>query len=149
MVSIRRHPVVLIPSAAAATGGLFAAVAIIPLFKGSGYLELAIWLLVGFLFVQFISACINWSTSFLVVTSLRVLLTPGVRGGAGIKGLPLGGIREMRFQRSLGGRMYGYGMFILESNDRPYMIVDYIPYPEQVYLEVQGLVFKDKQESSD
>ena len=45
--------------------------------------------------------------------------------------------------------MYGYGMFILESNDRPYMIVDYIPYPEQVYLEVQGLVFKDKQESSD
>jgi hypothetical protein len=149
VITVHRHPAILIPSAATATGGLLAAVAVIPIVKGSESLELAIWLLAGFLFAQFISACINWSTRYLVVTSQRVLLTPRVLGSTRIKSMPLERIREMTFQRSRGGHLLGYGTFIFESNDMPYMIVNCIPYPEQLYLEVQGLVFKDKDESPD
>jgi len=43
------------------------------------------------------------------------------------------------------------GKFILESagQDQALTDVDYLPYPEQLYLEVCGLIFKDKDESPD
>jgi hypothetical protein len=49
------------------------------------------------------------------------------------------------------GRILGYGKFILESagQDQALTNVDYLPYPEQLYLEVCGLIFKDKEESPD
>jgi hypothetical protein len=57
----------------------------------------------------------------------------------------------MTFQRSGIGRILGYGKFILESagQDQALTDVDYLPYPEQLYLEVCGLIFKDKEESPD
>ena len=55
------------------------------------------------------------------------------------------------FQRSAMGQLLGYGEFILESagQDQALRNVDYIPYPEQLYLEVCGLIFKDTEESPD
>jgi hypothetical protein len=52
----------------------------------------------------------------------------------------------MSFQRTTMGRLLGYGQFILESagQDQALRIVDYLPYPEQLYLEVCGLIFKGK-----
>jgi hypothetical protein len=54
----------------------------------------------------------------------------------------------MSFQRSTLGRILGFGEFILESagQDQALRIVDHLPYPEQLYLEVCGLIFKDKGE---
>ncbi len=49
------------------------------------------------------------------------------------------------------GRLLGFGEFILESagQDQALTNVDYLPYPEQLYLEVCGLIFKDKGDSDD
>jgi hypothetical protein len=57
----------------------------------------------------------------------------------------------MTFQRSPMGRLLGFGEFILESagQDQALTNVDYLPYPEQLYLEVCGLIFKDQDESPD
>jgi hypothetical protein len=65
--------------------------------------------------------------------------------------LPLTKVTDMSFQRTALGRILGFGQFIVESagQDQAMRIVDYLPYPEQLYLEVCGLIFKDKEESPD
>jgi hypothetical protein len=65
--------------------------------------------------------------------------------------MPLSKVTDMSFQRSSLGRILGYGEFILESagQDQALRVVDHLPYPEQLYLEVCGLIFKDKEESPD
>ncbi len=57
----------------------------------------------------------------------------------------------MSFQRSSLGRVPGYGEFILESagQDQALRVVDHLPYPEQLYLEVCGLIFENKEDSPD
>jgi hypothetical protein len=49
------------------------------------------------------------------------------------------------------GRLLGYGNFIVESagQNQALRIVDHLPYPEQLYLEVCGLIFQEKEESTD
>jgi hypothetical protein len=65
--------------------------------------------------------------------------------------MPLTKVTDMSFQRSSFGRILGYGEFIVESagQDQALSHVDHLPYPEQLYLEVCGLIFKDKEESPD
>ena len=57
----------------------------------------------------------------------------------------------MSFQRSATGRLLGFGEFIVESAGQEQALsnVKYLPYPEQLYLEVCGLLFKDKEDASD
>ena len=64
---------------------------------------------------------------------------------------PLTKVTDMSFQRSSLGRVPGYGEFILESagQDQALRVVDHLPYPEQLYLEVCGLIFEDKEDSPD
>jgi hypothetical protein len=85
-----------------------------------------------------------------VVTSQRMLLAQGVITRK-VNMMPLTKVTDMSFERSTLGRILGYGRFNLESagQDQALKIVDYLPYPEQLYLEVCGLIFKDKEESPD
>ena len=78
------------------------------------------------------------------------MLTTGVIS-RNVNMMPLAKVTDMSFQRSPMGRLLGYGEFILESagQDQALSNVDYLPYPEQLYLEVCGLIFKDKDESPD
>jgi len=39
--------------------------------------------------------------------------------------------------------LLGYASFVFEFDGSPPRIVEYLPYPEHLYLEVQGLVFPD------
>jgi len=59
--------------------------------------------------------------------------------------MPLSKVTDMSFQRSAMGRVFGYGEFIVESADRDQALrsVNFVPYPEQLYLEVCGLLFPD------
>jgi hypothetical protein len=47
----------------------------------------------------------------------------------------------MSFQRSALGRLLGYGEFIVESagEEQALRTIDFLPYPDQLYLEVCGL----------
>lgn len=140
LVATRRHPAMLIPSAATATGGLLSALAVNPVVKGNRPLELTTWLLMGFLLVQFILACISWSTKYFIVTSQRLILTTGMFSITRVTTLPLETAKNIIFNRSRAGRLFGYGTFIFGTGSR----IDYIPYSEQISLEIHGLVFKDQ-----
>jgi hypothetical protein len=54
-------------------------------------------------------------------------------------------VTDMSFQRSAMGRVFGYGEFIVESagQEQALSSVNFLPYPEQLYLEICGLLFPD------
>ena len=64
--------------------------------------------------------------------------------------MPLAKVTDMSFQRSAMGRLLGYGEFIVESAGQNQALrnVDRLPYPEQLYLEICGLIFKENEEST-
>ncbi|GAA2777300.1 hypothetical protein GCM10020219_055610 [Nonomuraea dietziae] len=106
-----------------------------------------LWLL---LLIRFVWKVAEWSVDYFVVTSKRMLLTTGLITRK-VAMMPLQKVTDMSFQRSLLGRMLGYGEFILESagQDQALSTVEYIPYPETLYLEVCQMLFPSKDEGDD
>jgi len=111
---------------------------------GNGTALLIIWILWAILLVRLLAKVYEWVKTYFVVTSQRMLLSTGVITHK-VNMMPLTKVTDMSFQRTTLGRILGYGEFILESagQDQALRVVDHIPYPEQLYLEVCGLIFKD------
>jgi len=151
VITVHQHPAVLIRPifevlvGLAIAGWLTNAVA-----HGSGTVILVIWILWGLLFIRLLVKVFEWSETYFVVTSQRMLLATGLIAKK-VNMMPLTKVTDMSFQRSSVGRILGYGEFIVESagQDQALSHVDHLPYPEQLYLEVCGLIFKDKEESPD
>ena len=151
VITVHQHPAVLIRPifevlvGLAIAGWLSNSVA-----NGNGTAILVIWLLWGILLLRLVVKIFDWGVTYFVVTSQRFLLATGLVSRK-VNMMPLAKVTDMSFQRSPMGRILGFGEFILESagQDQALTNVDYLPYPEQLYLEVCGLIFKDKDESPD
>ena len=147
VISVHEHPAVLVGPIAlvllglVAAGWLTTAVA-----HANGTAILVIWLVWGALLLWLGIKVWDWAVNYFVVTSQRLLLAKGVIV-RNVGMLPLGKVTDMSFRRSTFGRLFGYGEFIVESagQDQALRNVKFIPYPEQLYLEVCGLIFKDEE----
>ncbi len=151
VIHTRRHPAILIgPSILTLAGLLVAALLSATVLRGYGGVITVIWLVWVVLFGWMIWNVINWAVDYFVVTSHRILLTSGVFTRK-VAMMPLTKVTDMSFQRSFSGRLLGYGEFIVESagRDQALRVIDHIPYPEQLYLEVCGMLFEDHATSSD
>ena len=151
VITVHQHPAILIkPIFWVLIGLALAGWLSNVLASGNGIVLLVIWILWGVLFLNLAVKVWEWAVTYFVVTSQRFVLTTGVIT-RNVNMMPLPKVTDMTFQRSAMGRLLGYGKFILESagQDQALTNVDYLPYPEQLYLEVCGLIFKDKDESPD
>jgi membrane protein YdbS with pleckstrin-like domain len=144
VITVRFHPAVLIKPVALALAGLAAAGLLSTIAKLNGTILLVIWLLWLILVIRLLYAIYTWLEDYFVVTSARLLLSTGVIKKT-VNMMPLSKVTDMRFERSAMGRILGYGTFIVESagQDQALHNIDHLPYPEQLYLEVCGLIFKD------
>ena len=151
VITVHQHPAVLIMPILEALVGLAGAGWLSnSVAHGNGTVILVIWVLWGLLLLRLVAKVFEWSVNYFVVTSQRMLLSTGVVTHK-VNMMPLGKVTDMSFQRTATGRILGYGEFIVESagQDQALRNVRFLPYPEQLYLEVCGLIFKDKDESSD
>ena len=95
--------------------------------------------------LRFTANTILWWIERIVVTDKRVMIAQGiVVHNVGM--MPLGKVTDLTFQRSLGGRLLGYGTLIVESAGQIQALnrIDYIPRPEEVYEALSELVFGEK-----
>jgi uncharacterized membrane protein YdbT with pleckstrin-like domain len=117
---------------------------------GNGTALLIIWLLWGVLLVRLAVKIVDWSLNYFVVTSQRLLLAQGfiVRK---VNMMPLAKVTDMSFQRTVVGQILGYGEFIVESagQDQALRNIRFLPHPEQLYLEVCALIFKETEANPD
>ncbi len=151
VATVRRHPAVLIVPSAQAVGGLLAAAVLsATLLRNQTILIGIIWAAWAALMLRLIWKAINWAVDYFVITSERILLTSGVLTRS-VAMMPLSKVTDMSFRRSFGGRLLGYGDFVVESagQDQALRTIDHIPYPEQLYLVVCGRIFKDSAEEDD
>jgi membrane protein YdbS with pleckstrin-like domain len=151
VIIVRRHPAVLIgPSVLTLVGPVTAAVLTATVLRGNVSLVTAVWTVWLLLLVRLIWKAANWTGSFFVVTSARLMLLSGVLTKK-VEMLPLSKVTDMSFRRSYIGRLLGFGAFVVESasRDQTLRTVDYIPYPEQLYLEICGLIFKNPDDMDD
>ena len=145
VVTIRRHPAVLIGPVSAVLGALVVAgiLSNTPIADNPASLAI-IWWLWLLVLVWFVWRVAEWSVDYFVITSARLLLTTGLITRQ-VNMMPLGKVTDMRVERTLLGRFLGYGTFVMESagQDQALSKISFIPYPEQLYLEVVGLIFKE------
>jgi uncharacterized membrane protein YdbT with pleckstrin-like domain len=151
VITVHQHPAVLIrPIFEVLVGLAIAGWLSNSIAHGNGTALLVIWILWVLLLLRLAVKAYEWSETYFVVTSQRMLLQTGLVTRK-VNMMPLSKVTDMSFQRSSLGRILGYGEFILESagQDQALRVVDHLPYPEQLYLEVCGLIFKDKEDSPD
>src|ERR1022692_651061 len=144
VATVRRHPAVLILSSLQAVGGLLAAAVLtVTVLRTQAVLASIVWIGWGVLMVRLLWKAGNWFVDYFVVTSVRLMLTSGVFTRK-VSMMPLDKVVDMRFERSFGGRLLGYGEFIVESaaKDQALSHIDHVPYPEQLYLLICGRIFK-------
>lgn len=158
VITVRRHPAILMMPVGLVLGGLIVAALLSNLAAGasdkgsgggSGFVSWVWWgwlLLLGW----FVWKVAEWSVDYFVITNQRMLLTTGLVTRR-VAMMPLAKVTDMSFQRSITGRMLGYGTFVMESagQDQALRTVYYLPYPEQLYLEVCEMIFPNKNPQDD
>jgi uncharacterized membrane protein YdbT with pleckstrin-like domain len=95
--------------------------------------------------LRFTVLTILWWIERIVITDKRVMLAQGfIVHSVGM--MPLSKVTDLTFERSLGGRMLGYGTLIVESAGQIQALnrIDYMPRPEEVYEALSELVFGEK-----
>jgi membrane protein YdbS with pleckstrin-like domain len=151
VITVRKHPAVLLkPILIVLLGLVIAAVVSTTVGRHQSDVLAAVWIAWAILLLYLVEKVFEWSQDYFIVTSRRMLLATGVVTRK-VAMMPLVKVTDMSFQRSTLGRLLGYGEFILESagQEQALRIVDHLPYPEQLYLEVCGLIFPGKPEGED
>ena len=138
---VRQHPARVLPSLTEAVGGLLVALAVGSISEGARPVHVLIWILAAFLVVRSFWEIANWVVQYIVLTDQRLILTSGLVSRK-VMAFPLNRLLDMSFSRSTAGSLLGYGTFALESDGgKAKAAIDYIPYPDQLYLEVTNLLY--------
>jgi membrane protein YdbS with pleckstrin-like domain len=107
-----------------------------------------IWILWGLLLAGVGWKLFEWSISYEVITTQRVLVVRGVLRRRFVM-IPLEKVTNIQIRRSALGRFLGYGEVIIESEGQRRIAQNFIPYPEQVSAELSDLIPPNKEGSSD
>jgi membrane protein YdbS with pleckstrin-like domain len=144
LIVVRRHPAILMGPVFAVLAALAAVVALTSGLRFSGDVVLIIWLAWGLLLLRMIWRVVNWLHDYYVVTAERMLVVRGYPA-RDVTMVPMARLADMSYRRSAMGSLLGYGRFLLQLGgpDERMRVIDYLPYPEQLYLEVAGMVFSD------
>lgn len=151
VITVRKHPAVLIgPIAISLAGLVIAAVVSTTVARHNSGVVGFVWIAWAVVLLWLVYKVWEWSQDYFIVTSRRMLLATGVITRK-VAMMPLVKVTDMSFQRSSLGRLLGYGEFILESAglEQALRVVDHLPYPEQLYLEVCGLIFPGRKDDGD
>jgi hypothetical protein len=148
-ITIRRHPASLMGAITLAFAGLVAASSV-NAWAGANDFTMLLWWgwlgLLGYLIWKIIS----WSMLYFIITEYRVMLISGVLNRR-IAMMPLNKVSDIKLDRSLLGRMLGYGTIVIEGSgqDQALRNVIYMPYPEQLYLDISSVLYPATDESPD
>jgi uncharacterized membrane protein YdbT with pleckstrin-like domain len=145
VISVREHPVVLLWRVLAVLAGLGIAGWLSNSITHANDTTLVIiWLLWVALLAWALVKILDWSVHYFVITSKRLILTTGILLKR-VNAIPLDKITDIEFRQSQTGKLLRYGTFeVWSPNQDPRMrTFKFLPYPNQLYLEASGLIFKE------
>jgi Bacterial PH domain len=145
VIVVRMHPASLAGPLVLACGGLVAAAKLASRSPRSDIVWGA-YLLAPLHLARRLAA---WPVTYLVVTDGRMVVIGGLLRRTAAAA-PLDQVTGLTLQRTALGRLLGYGTLIVTSPSRrqAFRKVRYLPYPEQLYLEISDLLRPREQVSS-
>jgi len=135
VITVRMHPAALLGPGLAATGGVVAAW---KLARDSDRPDIA-WAASVPVLLECARRMAAWPVTYIVITSERVLIVSGLLTRT-VTSMSLDEVQGLTFRRSVLGRLLGYGSLDALSARRPFRMARYLPYPEQLYLEITNLL---------
>jgi hypothetical protein len=141
VIAVRMHPATLTWPLILAGGGLLAARKL----TGRSTRPDVVWgahLLLPLYLLYRVAA---WPVTYLAVTSGRMVLIRGPLSSTAAA-VSLDKVTGLTLQRTVLGRLLGYGTLIADCSGRrqAFRKVRYVPYPEQLYLEISGLIWREE-----
>jgi uncharacterized membrane protein YdbT with pleckstrin-like domain len=146
VIRVRRHWATLLWDIFEAAALLTGAVLISHLLPSdAAVVQNVLWYAALLVLLRFAYFVIEWWVERIVVTDKRFMITSGVFVTK-VAMMPVTKVTDLTYERSLGGRMFGYGTLIVESAGQIQALnkIEYLPRPEEVYDAISELVFGDK-----
>jgi len=140
VITVRMHPARLAGPLVLAGGGLLAARKLAsrsarPDIVWGAYLLLPLYL---------VYRGAAWPATYLTVTNERMMVIRGLLSRTAAT-MPLDKVTGLTLRRTVLGRLLGYGTLIADCPGRQaFRKVGYLPYPEQLYLEISGLLCREE-----
>jgi hypothetical protein len=150
VILVRLHPAVLVGPVFTTLIGLSVAGFVSSSVKVSPDLVLSIWIAWAFLVFYLVGQVARWYNSLFLMTSERIIAISGMLS-RDVSSIPLARAEGMRLRRTTMGAILGYGHLVFEAGPRDQVIrtVRFIPYPEQIYLEINDRIYSDSSLYSD
>jgi hypothetical protein len=103
------------------------------------------WLWVAVL-VRLVWRVLDWRNEWFVATDKRMLLLYGLVTKK-VSMMPLVKVTDMRYSRSITGRVLGYGEFLMESagQDQALSRISWVANPDSTYRELCAIIFTPTQ----
>jgi len=142
-VNRRLHWSVIVPWFAAAIASLFVAGYVTgQMTDRGGPIDDIIWLAALAMIGRVIWQILEWNNDRFIVTSRRIMLVTGLITRK-VAMMPLPRVTDMTYNRSLMGRIFGWGTFVVESagQDQALRVIDRVPSPDRLYQTVCLLMF--------
>jgi uncharacterized membrane protein YdbT with pleckstrin-like domain len=149
VIRLRRHWAVVLPSMVQTLLALAVAFTLSYLLDGVGtyvwLVQNVLWYVALFALLRFTFYLVEWWVERLVVTDKRAMITSGIFTTK-VAMMPVSKITDMTYERTVVGRMLGYGTMILESAGQIQALnrIEFLPRPEEVFDAISELVFGDK-----
>jgi hypothetical protein len=146
IVSVRRHPIVLVRPSLEFTGAIVVAGYVLPPSGGSRELNDAVSIVLLVLLVRLLWKIFEWWSVRIVLTDKRIFETRGLVIRL-VGSMPLRKMTDMTYQRTPLGSLLGYGDFKLESagQEQPLSHIRFVPEPDTFYRTVFAQVFATDQ----
>ncbi|SHG35985.1 PH domain-containing protein [Streptoalloteichus hindustanus] len=151
VIRVRRHWACLLWDIFEAVALLAGAVMISYLLpQGAWILQNLIWYAALFVVLRFAYFVIEWWVERIVVTDKRFMITSGVFTTK-VAMMPVTKVTDLTYERSVVGRMCGFGTLVVESAGQIQALnrIEYLPNPEEVYDAISELVFGDKKKQAE
>jgi uncharacterized membrane protein YdbT with pleckstrin-like domain len=144
-ITFRSHPAVLMNPLMLTLAGLIV-VAVLNATSLPPILTLAAWAAWGALLLRLFWKAAEWAVSQITVTPERMSFSSGLLTRH-MSMIPLTRVTNVSLRRSLLGQMLDYGElnFEVPRQGQAVRVVNYVPHPDQLYLELTSWMFPGKQ----
>lgn len=111
----------------------------------NSFIQNLLWYAAMVILLRFAYIIVDWWVERLIITDKRFMITSGVFTTK-VAMMPITKVTDLTFERSMTGRMLGYGTIVVESAGQIQALnkIEYLPKPEQINDAISELVFGDK-----
>jgi hypothetical protein len=144
---IRRHWIVLFEPIATVVAGLIVVAFLDQALSGPALrlrdIAIVLWFI---LLLRLIIKFLDWYRELFLATDRRLMLVSGLVTRQ-VDIMPMSKVTDMRYDRTLTGQLFGFGVYILESagQDQALSTINFIPDPDLHYKQISAVIFAPSQ----